>query len=150
MTSTVLQTYREEMWTTVFDEHHAYLAVIAEMLLRCRLSPEKILRKALAALEGSTYEEDFGKAYAVRAVVEAAIAFNRGNANSPIEAETPFRPTLGFPGSSQIAMLPWPERAVYFLHGVLHYSCRETALLLGMSDANIDQLYKFAAKRIAY
>jgi hypothetical protein len=150
MTSAVLQTYREEMWTTFFDEHHAYLTVIAEMLSRCPLSPERILRNALAALEGSTYEENSGKACAVRAVVETAIACNRGNANSPIEAEIPFRPALGFPGSSQIAMLPWPERAVYFLHGILQYSCRETALLLGMNDANIDQLYKFAAKRIAY
>ena len=150
MTSAELQTEKEEMWTTFFDDHHAYLAVAAEMLLRCRLSPEKILRKALAALEGSTYEETFGRVYAVRAVVEVAIACNRENANSPIQGETPGRPTLGFPGSSQIAMLPWPERAVYFLHGVLHYSYQEIALLLGMSDANIDQLYKFAAKRVAY
>jgi hypothetical protein len=47
---------------------------------------------------------------------------------------------------SQIAMLPWPERAVYFLRGILHYSCEETGLLLDLSDVQIDQLYKFAAK----
>jgi DNA-directed RNA polymerase specialized sigma24 family protein len=51
-------------------------------------------------------------------------------------------------GEAQV--LPWPERAVYFLRRVLHYSCQETALLLGMSHAQIDQFYKFAAKRIAY
>jgi hypothetical protein len=45
-------------------------------------------------------------------------------------------------------MLPWPERAVYFLREALRYSRRDTALLLGMSDANIDQLYLFAQKRI--
>ncbi len=50
----------------------------------------------------------------------------------------------------QIATLPWAERAVYFLHGVLHYSCQETALLLGLSDIQIDQLYTFAAKRIVF
>jgi hypothetical protein len=44
--------------------------------------------------------------------------------------------------------LPWPERAVYFLRGILHYSCEETGLLLNLSDVKIDQLYKFAAKSI--
>ncbi|WP_433968548.1 hypothetical protein [Tunturiibacter gelidiferens] len=56
----------------------------------------------------------------------------------------------GFPGSSQIGVLQWPERAVYFLCGLLRYSYQETTLLLGMSDANVDQLYKFAAKRKTY
>ena len=55
-----------------------------------------------------------------------------------------------FPLIPHIGMLPWPERAVLFLRGVLRYSCQDTALLLGMSDANIDQLYKFAKKRIRY
>ena len=30
------------------------------------------------------------------------------------------------------------------------YSCEETGLLLNLSDVQIDQLYKFAAKRIGY
>jgi hypothetical protein len=42
--------------------------------------------------------------------------------------------------------LTWPERALYLLREALGY----TALLLGMSDANIDQLHKFAEKRIRY
>jgi hypothetical protein len=49
-----------------------------------------------------------------------------------------------------VGMLPWPERAVYFLREVLRFSRRDTALLLGMSDANIDQLHKFAERRIRY
>jgi hypothetical protein len=44
----------------------------------------------------------------------------------------------------------WPERAVYFLREALRYSRRDTALLLGMSDANIDQLYLFGQKRVRY
>jgi len=135
-------------WRDLFDEHHANLAVVAEMLLRCRFSPEKILTKALAALEVSPREETFK--HALRAVVETTIAHNRETADSSLKDESPGPVKCGFPGSSQIGKLPWAERAVYLLHGVLRYSCRETALLLGMSNANIDQLYKFAAKRIAY
>jgi DNA-directed RNA polymerase specialized sigma24 family protein len=57
---------------------------------------------------------------------------------------------LRVPAMLQIATLPWPERAVYFLRGVLHYSCEETGLLLDLSEVQIDQLYEFAAKRIGY
>jgi len=49
-----------------------------------------------------------------------------------------------------VGMLPWPERAVYLLREMLRYSRRDTALLLGMSDANVDQLQKFAKRRIRY
>lgn len=150
MTRAELQTDQGDIWRTIFEEHHADLAIAAEMLLRCHLSPERILNKALTALEHSTCDETFGKVNAIRAVVEAAVAHNRETANLPINAETPGPVKRGFPGSSQIGILPWAERAVYFLRGVLRYSCEETAHLLGMSDANIDQLYKFAAKRIAY
>jgi hypothetical protein len=143
-----LQVAQKTSWRELFDEHHANLAVVAEMLLRCRLSPEKILTKALAALEVSPFEENF--VHALRAVVETTIAHNREITDSSLKDESPGPVKYGFPGSSQIGRLPWAERAVYLLHGVLRYSCHETALLLGMSNANIDQLYRFAAKRIAY
>ena len=144
-----LQEKRAETWRTLFDENHSDLTIAAEMLLRCDSSPETIINKALAALEDSPYEDD-SHDHAIRAVVEAAIAHNRHTSNSLIKAEAPGPVKRGFPGSSQIGMLPWPERAVYFLHGVLHYSGHDTALLLGMSVAQIDQLYRYAAKRIVY
>ena len=127
MTNAELHTEQEEMWRTLFDENHTDLAIVAEMLLRRRLSPESILRKALTGLEGSPCEETFGQA--IRAVVEAAIEYNRETANSSLQAKTPAPAKLRVPGISQIAILPWPERAVYFLRGVLRYSSQETALL---------------------
>jgi hypothetical protein len=148
MKNAELHTDQDEMWTTLFDEYHADLAIVAEMLLCSRLSPEAVLRKALTCLESSPCEETFGQA--VRAVAEAAAQYNRETAHSPIRAKTPAPAKLRIPGISQIAVLPWPERAVYFLRGVLRYSCQETALLFGMSDAQINQFYQFAAKRIAY
>ena len=117
------------------------------MLLRCNLSADTIIiTKALAAVEDSPYEDDFGHDHAIRAVVEAAIAHNRHSASSSIKVEASGSVKRAFPGSSQIGMLPWPERAVYFLRDVLHYSSHDTVLLLGMSDTHIDQLYRFAAK----
>ena len=148
MTATELSTEQEEMWRTFFDDNHADLVLVAETLLRYPLSPERILRKALSNLEGSPCEVTFG--HAIRAVIDTAIEYNRETANSPLQATTPPPVKLRVPAMLQIAMLPWPERAVYFLRGVLHYSCEETGLLLDLSEVQIDQLYKFAAKRIGY
>ena len=137
-------------WRTLFDEQGATLTVVAEMLLRDRVPPGQILDQARAALEGSSFRDPFAQVAAIRAVAQAAIAYNRSTANSAIETEILDPWKQRFPLIPNAGMLPWPERAVYFLRGVLRYSCQDTALLLGMSDANIDQLHKFAQKRIRY
>ena len=141
-------TDQQEMWRTLFDDNHADLVLVAEMLLRYPLSPERVLRQALSKLEGSPCEATFG--HAIHAVIDTAIEHNREMANSPVQGTTPLPVKLRVPGMVQIAMLPWPERAVYFLRGVLRYSCEETGLLLDLSDVQIDQLHKFAAKRLGY
>src|ERR1700761_8850705 len=95
-----LQANQAETWRTLFDQNHADLTIAAEMLLRCDLSPETIIKEALAALEASPYEDD-SHDHAIRAVVEAAIAHNRHTSNSSIKAEAPGPVKRGFPGSSQ-------------------------------------------------
>ena len=148
MTVTELSTKQEEIWRTFFDDNHADLVIVAETLLRCQLSPDRVLRKALSGLESSPCEVSFEQA--IQAVIDTAIGCNRETTNLPFQAKTPPPVKLRVPGMSQIAMLPWPERAVYFLREILHYSCEETSLLLDLSDVQIDQLYKFAGKRIGY
>jgi hypothetical protein len=100
MTTTELSTEQEEMWRTFFDENHADLVIVAEMLLRCHLSPERILRKALSGLESSPCEVTFG--LAIHAVIDAAIEYNRETANSPLQAKTSPPVKLRVPGISQI------------------------------------------------
>ena len=148
MITAELSKEQQEMWRIFFDDNHADLVLVAETLLRYPLSPERVLRKALSNLEGSPSEVTLEQA--IQAVIDTAIEYNRETADSPFQAKTPPPVKLGVPGMSQIAMLPWPERAVYFLRGILHYSCEEIGLLLNLSDVQIDQLYKFAAKRIDY
>ena len=148
MITAELSTEQQEVWRTFFDDNHADLVLVAETLLRCPLSPERVLRKALSNLEGSPCEVTFG--HAIHAVIDTAIEYNRETTNSLLQATAPPPAKLRLPGMLQIAMLPWPERAVYFLRGVLHYSCEETGLLLDLNDVQIDQLYKFAAKRMGH
>jgi hypothetical protein len=148
MTTMELSTEQEERWRAFFDDNHADLVLVAETLLRCPLSPERVLRKALSGLESSPREVTFEQA--IQAVIDTAMEYNRETADSPFQAKKTTPVKLRVPGMSQIAMLPWPERAVYFLRGILHYSCEDTGLLLNLSDVQIDQFYKFAAKRVGY
>jgi DNA-directed RNA polymerase specialized sigma24 family protein len=138
-----------ERWRTLFNTHRPTLTAVAEMLSHSSASPEQILDEAAANLEGSSVRDPFAQVAAIRAVVKAAIAHNREAATSRIEAELPDPAQHAFSGDSLVGMLPWRERAVYFLREVLRYSRRNTALLLGMSDADIDQIYELARRRIS-
>jgi hypothetical protein len=140
-----------QAWRTLLEAQGATLTAVAEILSATRVSAEQILEEAIAALEGSPLHGELGQNSAIRAVVKASISYHRKTAGSAIKAEAyDDAPKYRFPGIPPIGMLPWPERAVYFLREALRYSRRDTALLLGMSDANIDQLYIFAEKRIRY
>jgi len=86
MTTTELSTKQEKMWRTFFDDNQADLVIVAETLLRCHLSPERVLRKA-SGLENSPCEVTFEQA--IQAVIDTAIEYNRETANSPFQATTP-------------------------------------------------------------
>jgi hypothetical protein len=55
MTRTDLEINQQGMWRMFFEERTT-LTLAVEMLLRCQLSPEQILTKTAAALEGSHYD----------------------------------------------------------------------------------------------
>jgi hypothetical protein len=148
MTRAQYQAKPSGTWPQLFNEQRVTLTAVAEMLVHSRVASGQVLGHALTSLEGSPVRDNFGQICAIRAVVKAAIAYKLKNANCASEAEAPVTPKHQFPRIPQAGMLPWPERAVYFLREVLRYSRRDTALLLGMSDANIDQLHKFAESRI--
>jgi hypothetical protein len=141
-------TIQEDRWRTLFQEQRTALAVTAEMLSYRKVPTKQILSNALTELEGHPFHEGFASTFALRAAVKAALALNTEATDSPIEMTLPDLVENGRLGGISIGSLPWPERAVFFLRKVLGYSRRDTALLLGMTDANVDQLYNIAEKRI--
>jgi hypothetical protein len=145
----VRKTNHAARWQALFEEHHSQLTEIAEILLHRVGSPEQVLRAALTKLEHDPcYEKPFGKISAVRAVAKAAIARNYESGDSRILTSSSAPISYEHSGPQPLEALLWPERAAYFLHEVLHYSRRDTALLLGISDANVDALNRFAKKRM--
>ena len=142
------KTNHEWMWSALFEEHHSQLAEVAEILLDRSGSPEQILQTAFAELEHHPLYEPFGPISAIRAVVKAAIAHNYTNIDSWILTASSGSINYQYAGPQSLETLPWAERAAYFLREVLHYSRRDTALLLGISDVNVDELSRFARKRM--
>jgi DNA-directed RNA polymerase specialized sigma24 family protein len=136
-----------ERWRQFFSEQHTVLAFAARTLLR-QGQTESVLAQALATLQGSTPSEDYWHAFAMRTVVKAAISRNLENPLSDKVVDISSYESREELEALQMAGLPWAERAVYFLRKVLRYSRRDTALLMRMSDANVDQLLMFAEKRI--
>ena len=65
------ETNKDGMWISLFEEQHSRLSEVAEMLLYRNVSPEQILEKALAELEGRPFPTAFGLVSATRAVVRS-------------------------------------------------------------------------------
>jgi len=138
----------EGMWRALFQQQHLHLTEVAEILMCRSASPEVVLQAALAELEGHLFDKSFGNASATRAVVKAAIAYNYTAIDSWIATASSGPVNGEHSGPLSLESLPWAERAVYFLREVLRYSRRDTALLLGISDTNVDELNKFARTRM--
>lgn len=142
------ETNQGRMWDAILEEHHAELMEVAEMLLYRNGSPKAILLTAFAELDGRHFDKAFGKVAATRAVVKAAIAHNYAGIHSWILTASSATFDEEQFGLLLLEAIPWAERATYFLREVLHYSRRDCALLLGISDTNVDELNRFARKRM--
>lgn len=138
------------VWRALFEEQHSELTKVAKILLCRQGSPEATVQTALAELDGSPFYKAFGLVSATRAVVKAAIAHNYISIDSWI-LTAPSGPVDYERSKPQpLEELPWAERAAHFLREVLDYSRQDTALLLRISDANVDRLNGFAKKRMGY
>jgi DNA-directed RNA polymerase specialized sigma24 family protein len=111
------------------------------------VAPEQTLRKALTDLEGRSFHEECGQGSALRAVLKVAIAYNYTLMDPQSAFASPVPANDGNLAAQILAALPRYERAVYFLSEILYCSRHDTALLLGISDSNVDQLVEFAKKR---
>ena len=137
----------EPKWRNLFDQHEATMERAALMVLRRQEDPKEVLCSAMNQLKNRPFDEVFGPISAVREVIKAAIAHN----DQEFEEETDV-------GSQQwrdmgplpLETLPWAERVVYYLQEVQHYARRDTGLLLGMSDWEVDELRQSAKRRMGF
>ena len=139
----------ETKWRDLFEKEHAILEEAAFMVLYRQEDPKEILHSAINQLKSRPFHEVFGPVCALREVIKAAIARNADPFEQNLEQRA-FALQRRHSGPLPLEALPWAERAVYFLREVQHYALRDTALLLGMSDGEVDQLKKSARRRMGY
>jgi DNA-directed RNA polymerase specialized sigma24 family protein len=133
----------------IFDAQHQRFLLAATSLLSCENCAEGLLQQAsLQVTQATCISGGFEYSFAMRAVVRLAIAHmqhcprpekgrSHGGRNGLADARL------------LLQLLPWPERAAYFLREILGYSRRDSSLLIGMSDAQVDQMLAIARRRIA-
>jgi hypothetical protein len=137
-------------WRDLFEKLHTTLEEAAFMVLYRQEDPKEILCSAINQLKDRPFHEVFAPVCALREVIKAAIARNEGSFEQDFEHVAGIDLHRWHSGPLPLEALPWAERAVYFLHEVQHYARRDTALLLGMCDGEVDQLKKSAKKRMGY
>lgn len=140
----------ETKWRDLFEREHAILEEAAFMVLYRQEDPQEILYSAINQLKNRLFHEVFGPVCALREVIKAAIARNEEYFEQDFEQRAGIALLRRHSGPLPLEALPWAERAVYFLHEVQHYARRDTALLLGMNDGEVDQLKRSARRRMGY
>jgi hypothetical protein len=125
-------------WRSLFVFHNEALSSTARILTEGPCSPAVVLFNAEKKIADRDIPQEFRYRYAVRSVVLAALIM-------PSLEHCPDGFELFDSGSAELtkledrmAALPRRERCVVFLRDVLGYSRRETGLLMGIGDSQVD------------
>ena len=139
---------RAAQWRDLFIVRKEALSSIARVLTEGPCSPAVVLFNAESKIQDRDIPREFRYRYAIRTVVLAALVM-------PSLEECPDGFEL-FDSSSadlaefegRIAVLPRLERCVVFLRDVLGYSKRETGLLLGVGDVQVEDSHYSGRNRL--
>ena len=118
------------------DQLRSYLGY----MIQCNCA-EEILTKVDAEVKDATVPDNFRLRFMVRIMVQKAIDHMRecnDTSGKPLSATTDL----------SLKAVPVQARLVYFLRDILEYSKRDTSLLIGISDVQVDKLLSLARKRI--
>lgn len=135
-------------WRQVFVTRHSEFMLTASILLSCSVCADDLVKAARAEVQTARVSAGFEYAFAMRAIVRRAIILTVRRSQCGNSASDCGHPEGNIAIAPCLRMLPWSERAVYFLRDVLDYSTRDVSLLMGSSDSQVDQLLSIARKRM--
>ena len=130
----------ESSWQEILEVYRDQLRSYLRFLIPCNCA-EKILTKVDAEVKGATVPESFRLRFVVRIMVRNAIDHLR-------ECDDTSAGPLSTTTDLSLRAIPVRERFVYFLRDTLQYSKRDTSLLIGISDTQVDELLCLERKRI--
>jgi DNA-directed RNA polymerase specialized sigma24 family protein len=127
-------------WEEFLEFYRDQLRSYLRFLIQCNCV-EDILAKVAAELKGATVPDNFRLRFMVRVMVRKTIDHLR-------ECDDTSSRPLSTATDLSLKAIPARERLVYFLRDTLEYSKRDTSLLIGISDAQVDELLSLARERI--
>jgi hypothetical protein len=129
-------------WDEALALYRGQLNFYLDYLIECDCS-DRILAKVEAEVRIRSVPDEFKLRFLVRILVQQVIEYMRDRSQTSAAAQPSTEDARDPAGKA-----PDLERLVYFLRDILEYSKREAALLIGITDAQVDKLLSFARKRI--
>ncbi len=128
-------------WDEALALYREQLGFYLDYLAPCACD-HQILAKVETEVRERSVPDEFKLRFLTRALVRNVILHLHDCAQSQ---QTSLRSAED---SSAAAYVPAQERLVYFMRDILEYSTRDTSLLIGITDAQVEKLLSFARKRI--
>ena len=132
----------ESEWEEAVALYREQLRFYLDYLIRCQCD-HKILAKVEAEVRERSVPNEFKLSFLTRTLVRNVIQHLR---ECTQERESSSRHAQGSPNTP--ANLTVQERMVYFMRDILEYSTRDTSLLIGITDAQVERLLSFARRQI--
>ncbi len=129
-------------WDGALALYQGQLQFYLDYLILCECD-HQILAKVESDVRERSVPDEFQLRFLARALVRNVI---RHLHECTRQRDTSRWPAEDSPNS--IAVMPAQERLVYFMRDILEYSTRDTSLLIGITDAQVEKLLSFARKRI--
>ena len=126
-------------WEVALPLYREQIRFYLDYLIRCECD-HQILAKVEAEVRERAVPDDFKLRFLARALVRNVIQH--------LHECTQHKETFLPPTEDSSAEIPTQERLVYFMRDILEYCTRDTSLLIGITDAQVEKLLSFARKRI--
>ena len=130
----------EAAWDKALSLYRGQLEFYMDYLVPCDCD-HQILAKVEAEVRERSVADEFKPRFLIRTLVRSVIQHLRECTNQRNASHFPAR-------GDSVVEIPVQERLVYFMRDILEYSTRDTSLLIGMTDAQVENLLSFARKRI--
>jgi len=129
-------------WDGALALYREQLRFYLDYLVPCECD-HQILAKIESEVRDRSVPDEFKLRFLSRTLVRHVIQHLRECSR---QRET--SPDFTEDSPTSAAGIPAQERLVYFMRDILEYCTRDTSLLIGMTDAQVEKLLSFARKRI--
>lgn len=128
-------------WDEALGLYREQLRFYSDYLVPCHCD-HQILAKVETEVRERSVPDEFKLGFLLRSLIRNVILHLRECTQSRETSQHSAE------DRSAVAFVPAQERLVYFMREILEYSTRDTSLMIGITDAQVEKLLSFAKRRI--